>query len=93
MAWALAGIVDGRALPLMWFEPGSSVNRKTYLVVLKEKMWPTVRSRAQRNGYYYQQDRTPLHSATEYLQFLEEHFPDSIISRRTFRLGLLITQT
>ena len=81
MGWARAVIVDGH---VVCFEPGSSVNRENYLTLPKEKMWPSVRSRAQRNDYYYQQDGAPPHRATECLQFLEEHFPDHIISRKKF---------
>ena len=60
-AWAgLDGIVDGRVLSVVWVEPWSLVNRKTYMAVLKEKMMPTILSRAQMNGHYYQQDGAPL---------------------------------
>ena len=40
MAWA--GFVDGRFLPIHWFE--GSVNGESYNKLLKEKVWPSVHS-------------------------------------------------
>ena len=38
------GFVDGRFLPIHWFE--GLVNGNSYNILLKEKVWPSVRSKA-----------------------------------------------
>lgn len=44
MCWA--GIINGRILPIHWFEPGVSFNGEIYHGLLKDKLWPEVRSLA-----------------------------------------------
>ena len=51
MAWT--GIVDGKCLPVVWFE--GSVNSEVYLKVLKEVLWPAVRAVATREQCWCQQ--------------------------------------
>ena len=80
MAWV--GIVDGRILPVVWFE--GSVNSNVYLEqVLKNSMWNSVKNLATRRQYWFQQDGASCHVTTECLDFLHEKFGDRIISRRT----------
>ena len=50
MAWT--GIVNGKCLPVLWFE--GSVNSEVYLKVLKEALWPAVRAVATMKQYLYQ---------------------------------------
>ena len=45
MAWV--GIVDGKVLPVQWFD--GSVNSNKYLSMLKTMVWPAVRGRSSRN--------------------------------------------
>jgi hypothetical protein len=81
MSWA--AIVDGRVLPIVWFNDGESVNSERYLNLLKKKLWPAVRSDANEQGYYYQQDGAPAHCSNECLSFLSDKFSDRVISRRS----------
>lgn len=80
MAWV--GIVDGRCLPVVWFN--GSVNSDVYLdQVLKRTVWPAVRNIATRQQYWFQQDGASCHVTTRCLDFLKEKFGDRIISRNT----------
>ena len=80
MAWV--GIVDGRILPIVWFE--GSVNSKVYLErVLQGCVWPAVRGLATRRQYWFQQDGASCHVTAECLDFLQAKFGDRIISRNT----------
>ena len=81
MCWA--AIVDGRVLPLVWFETGESVNGQRYLNLLQQSLWPEVRHIATRREYWYQQDGAPCHCSNECLNFLHGKFPDRLISRRS----------
>lgn len=83
MCWA--GIINGRVLTIHWFEPGVSVNGEIYHGLLKDKLWPEVRSLAARQQYYYQQDGAPCHCSRNNLDFLEQKFPNRVISRRSYR--------
>ena len=79
MVWA--GFVNGRFLPLHWFE--GSVTSDTYLNMLREKVWPAVRNLASRNGYWFQQDGAPPHTTAQCLKFLSEKFSGRVISNKT----------
>ena len=57
MAWT--GIVDGRCLPVVWFQ--GSVNGEVYLDLLQNTMWPSVRGQATRKQYWFIQDGAPSH--------------------------------
>ena len=50
MAWV--GIVDGQLLPVHWFE--GNVDSETYLHMLQTVVWPAIRGRATRRGYWFQ---------------------------------------
>ena len=65
MAWV--AIVDGRCLPVHWFE--GSVNRVKYLEMLKMVMWPSVHAVATRRQYWFQQDGAPLHVTSAVVEF------------------------
>ena len=80
MAWV--GIVDGRCLPVVWFN--GSVNGEVYLTkVLKETVWETVKHVATRRQYWFQQDGASCHVTAECLEFLRDKFGDNVISRNT----------
>ena len=80
MAWV--GFVDGRCLPVVWFN--RSVNGDKYLnSVLKGTVWPAVRNIATRSKYWFQQDGASSHVTTPCLDFLKEKFGDRLISRKT----------
>lgn len=80
IAWV--GIVDGRILPVVWFE--GSVNSIVYLEqVLKNSMWNSVKNLAARRQCWFQQDGASCHVTAECLDFLHEKLGDRIISRRT----------
>ena len=80
MAWI--GFVDGRCLPVVWFN--RSVNGDKYLnLVLKGTFWPTVRDIATRSKYWFQQYGASSHVTTPCLDFLKEEFGDRLISRKT----------
>lgn len=80
MAWV--GIVDGRCLPVVWFD--GSVNGDVYLnQVLKETVWPNVKNTATRRQYWFQQDGASCHVTAPCLEFLSSKFGDRVISRNT----------
>ena len=80
MAWV--GIVDGRILPVVWFQ--GSVNSKVYLEqVLKNTVWQSVKNLATRIQYWFQQDGASCHVTAECLDFLHAKFGERIISRST----------
>ena len=81
MAWA--AVVNGRILPIVWFQEGQSVNTEIYLNLLQNDMWPAVSDEADSESYYFQQDGATPHCAKKCLDFLEEKFPGRVISRRT----------
>lgn len=78
MAWV--GIVDGKCLPVHWFE--GSVNSATYLEMLMTVMWPAVRASATRRKLWFQQDGAPPHVTPSVMQFLADKFGDRVISRK-----------
>ena len=77
MAWV--GIVDGKCLPVHWFE--GSVNAESYLEMLLTVMWPAVRNAATRKQYWFQQDGAPCHVSATVMDFLRSKFNGWIISR------------
>ena len=80
MAWV--GMVDGRILPVVWFE--GSVNSEVYLEqVLKNAVWNAVKGVATRRMYWFQQDGATCHVTDSCLDFLKSKFGNRIISRRT----------
>lgn len=80
MAWV--GIVDGKCLPVVWFE--GSVNSQVYLEkVLQGTVWPAVRFLATRKSYWMQQDGASCHVTAECLDFIHSKFDDRVISRNT----------
>ena len=81
MCWA--AVVDGRVLSLVWFDAGTSVNSDTYLSLLRENLWPEVKSLSSRRKYFFQQDGAPCHCANKCLEFLQAKFQGRVISRRT----------
>ena len=53
MCWV--GVVDGRVLPIHWFEEnGSCVNGDSYLDMLKTVVWPSVSRTAKRKKFWFQ---------------------------------------
>ena len=81
MCWA--GIIDGRILPMVWFEPGSSVKGEKYLKLLQGDLWPQVKTLATRSQYWFQQDGATCHCTDKALSFLSEKFGNRVISRRS----------
>jgi hypothetical protein len=80
MAWV--GIIDGRCLPVVWFN--GSVNGEVYLnQVLKETVWQSVKNIATRKLYWFQQDGATCHVTAPCLQFVTEFFLGIVISRNT----------
>ena len=80
MAWV--GVVGDKVLPVHWFEEKKGVNWEVYLQLLKETVWPAVRSRATRNRLYFMQDGASPHTTNQVMQFLEEKFQGRVISRK-----------
>lgn len=79
MAWA--GIVDGKCLPIVWFE--GSVNGEVYLKLLKDVLWPSIKAVATKKQYWFQQDGATCHVTQPCLDFLKLKFGDRILSRKT----------
>ena len=85
MAWV--AIVDGKCLKVRWMvdEEGRnvSVTGDRYLSMIEEEVWPEVRRRAARNGYWWQQDGATSHTTNAILNFLLDKFRGRVISRRS----------
>ena len=79
MAWV--GIVDGVVLPVYWFE--GSVDSQQYLEMLRTHVWPAIRHRATRKGYWMQQDGASPHVTAPVMEFLREKFGERLISRNS----------
>ena len=79
MAWA--GLVDGKVLPIHWFE--GSVDAAAYLAMLQGLVWPAVRASATRKQYWFQQDGASVHCTKEVLAFLASKFGARVISRNS----------
>ena len=60
-----------------------SVNGEWYLSMLRDRVWPEVRGRARRNGFWWQQDGATSHVTNQVLDFLSAKFGGRIISRRS----------
>jgi len=60
-----------------------SVNRDSYLSLLKDIVWPKLRPYATRSSLWWMQDGAPPHCTNEALEFLNEKFQGRVISRRT----------
>ena len=69
MCWT--AVVDGRVLS------------DAYLSLLRENLWPEVKSLASRWKYFFQQDGAPCHCANQCLEFLQAKFQERVLSRRT----------
>ena len=80
MAWA--GVINGKILPIVWFQQGETINSKRYLNLLKTELWSEIESDLDLTTYWIQQDGAAPHCSTECLAFLSEKFPGRIISRR-----------
>ena len=76
MAW-----VDGMVLPVYWFE--GSVDGAKYLEMLETHVWPAIKYRATRRGYWMQQDGASPHVTGPVMDFLREKFGEKIISRNS----------
>ena len=59
MCWA--GVVLGKLI-IHWFEYQKSLNRDTYLEMLKDIVWPKIGSVASRKGLWLQQDGASVHT-------------------------------
>jgi hypothetical protein len=80
MCWA--GVVEGKIIT-HWFEQNVSVNGDVYLEMLKDVVWPQVRSVATRRGLWFQQDGATVHTTVAARQWLSQRFGDRVISRLT----------
>ena len=87
MCWT--GVVNDKFHPIFWFqkEDGSTstVNRESYLTLMRDVLWPSVSSELETEGYFYMQDGAPPHCTNVALEFLGEKFPNHVISRRSNR--------
>ena len=79
MDWV--GIVNGTVLPPFWFH--GSVNQVVYLDMMKNHVWPLIRSMATRSRYWFQQDGASCHVTRSVMEFLEAKFSTRIISRNS----------
>ena len=77
---ALAGFVDGKFLPIHWFE--GSVNGKSYIKMLDGKVWPSVKHSASRNGYWFMQDCAIAHTTNTVLFYLKDKFQGKVVSHK-----------
>ena len=83
MAWV--GIIDGRCLPVAWFD--GSVNGKVYLEkVLKDTVLQNVKRVATRKKYWFQQDGANCHVTAQCLSFFRLNFRDRIITQYSVHL-------
>ena len=80
MAWV--GVVGNKVLPVHWFEEKKGVNGEAYLSLLKDKVWPAVRSVANRKNLYFQQDGATPHTTNQVMEFLHNKFHGRVISRK-----------
>lgn len=60
-----------------------SVNGASYLNLLQDVVWPALRFKATRKGYWWQQDGAPPHCTTLAKEFLLKKFSGRVISRGT----------
>ena len=78
------GLINGKVI-IHWFEEKTTVNQHNYLEMLKEVVWPKVRSVARARGYYFQQDGAPPHTTQMVRDWLATKFGDRVISHKTDR--------
>ena len=78
MCWA--AVVNGRVLSI---DAGTSVNSDAYPSLLRENLWPEMKSLASRWKYFFQQDGAPCHCANQCQEFLQPKLQGRVISRRT----------
>lgn len=69
MCWA--AIVDGRILPPIWLDAGTSVYMESYVTFLENLLWSEVETICVRRQYYAQQDGALCHYSKKYLNFSE----------------------
>ena len=60
-----------------------SVNGASYLKLLQDVVWPALRFKATRKGYWWQQDGAPPHCTNLAKEFLLKKFNGRVISRGT----------
>ena len=82
MCWA--AIIGGQVM-LHWFERDESVNGQTYLDILKDVLWPMIRSSATARQYWFQQDGASIHTTHAARAWLNDKFGGRVISRLTDR--------
>lgn len=76
-------IVDGQIPIVHAFDKSQTVNGACYLEFLKEVVWPALRYKTTRKGYWWMQDGAPPHCTNLVKDFLLEKFQDRVISRGT----------
>ena len=69
-------MVDDRGNP-------ASVTADRYLSMVKDQVWPEIRSRAGCGRWWWQQDGATSHTANDVIKFLSQKFNQRIISRRS----------
>ena len=83
MAWS--ALVDDSVLRIRWMdEPHRprTITAESYLSMLTDEVWPEVRYRVGRNGWWWMQDGASVHCTDEVLNFLNAKFQNRVISRR-----------
>ena len=83
MVWA--ALVDDSILKLRWMDDVTHPKRVTgasYLSMLQTCVWPEVKGRAGRKGWWFQQDGAPAHATDACITFLKEKFHNRVITRR-----------
>ena len=75
--------VDGQIPIVQAFDKSQAVNEACYLAFLEEVVWPALRYKAMRKGYWWMQDGALPHCTSLAKDFLVEKFQDRVISRGT----------
>ena len=85
MAWV--ALVDGEALKVRWMVDEEGKNAKvtgaSYLDMVQNQVWPEVKGRARRRGWWWQQDGAPVHVTKDVIDFVEKAFSGRVISRNS----------
>ena len=79
MAWV--GLFEGKVIGPFWIE--GTMNKEVYHDLLKNKIWPAIRSKVTRNQLWYMQDGATCHTTANNLQFLADKFAERVISLKT----------
>ena len=79
-AWA--GLCSSGLIGPFFFD--NTVTAESYLKMLNEKLWPIVSKRDDCADLYFQQDGANAHYTVSVRKWLDEHFPDRWIDRRSF---------